>query len=579
MKGRSGKTTSLLVTLILALGLLAGCATPAATQIPPDTAAPTDAAASSAASGTPEASTAASGAGDSLSWMQDTSPVAFDLFINCGWVPQPKNPWGVDEVSKVILQKTGVSVNVKCTTDWDSSALNALIAANDLPDFTMIADNQPVYGTMINEGLVYSINELTSNYCPEYWDMLPADMKAYWQVADGNVYALPFDYTDTEKLIALSNDPKTADLVSLAPAIFAINTPIWKECGSPSMATLEDYKAALLTVKEKRPDVTFLCYPAGASVGISDYRSMVQVVNRIYGGTDYHSIAPDGAVRLNIRDDPFKKAILYMNDLYLSGLINPEVYTIQDEQYKQLLANNKIFSYWLEALWAYQLDKTPGGAYDAFEPPQEPNIPFKIRMNQVNLGGICTLITKKCDKPDRAIRYLEFLYSDEGSKLTMWGPTPDAYTLNADGLPVWSVAHRADYNGDWSKANDKWQIGSFVTGWTTQYYLQTISDIGNYENFNQKDRSGNRIYNKYADYEFFECAIKVPPTDTDTNTIQTQLNDLSKEYEPKMVLAKSQEECLAMYNEYLSKADMLGLARLEEVLTARCRELKSILNK
>ncbi len=84
-------------------------------------------------------------------------PVTFDWYINYSWY---NSEWGGNVVSDKITEETGVNIHFITPGGNEKEKLNALIAADSLPDFITLGWWEPQIDEMIDSGMVYALNEL-----------------------------------------------------------------------------------------------------------------------------------------------------------------------------------------------------------------------------------------------------------------------------------------------------------------------------------------------------------------------------------------------------------------------------------
>ena len=65
------------------------------------------------------------------------------------------------------------------------------------------------------------------------------------------------------------------------------------------------------------------------------------------------------------------------------------------------------------------------------------------------------MITKNCKRPDKSIKLLEYLYSEEGQRLVAFGVEGESYNWNSDHTQiVWTDRYVNGVNGD--KEDQAW---------------------------------------------------------------------------------------------------------------------------
>ena len=185
--------------------------------------------------------------------------------------------------------------------------------------------------------------------------------------------------------------------------------------------------------------------------------------------------------------------------------------------------------------------------------------------NTLGWGDWC--ITKNCKDPVAAMQFCNFMASEEGQYLTLWGVEGEHWDY-VDGKhqpkPEVLDSYRADEvacsretgirryrmfvkNGEGKDGTPydlvtKWEP---TTDW--QYAYQASADTDLYDN------------SYYAGLE--------PAGSTPEGLIAQKVADIYDEYVPKMVNAASQEDCVAQYEAMISNMETAGLVKLEEVMT------------
>ncbi len=491
---------------------------------------------------------------DEPEWKSDTSPITFTAFIDWpGWLDSFE--WGKDKVTKEITRRTGVTIDVERATTSDSQQLNLMLASDELTDFVVVGLDSPARTILWKQGFVQPLNELMDKYCPKMWDVLPEDMDTIYTEDDGNLYLLTSWFADVERIKKLKDVP-------LTEGSFSINKTMYEDIGSPPMNTLDEYREALLTVKQKYPNVFPLYDGAPGSSKIDS------IINRVYGGSPF-SIDEDGTVHLEFTEETYLKAVKYINELYREGLYDPEIFTMKSEQVTEIFKNNKVFSHWGQSFYAFSFDMD--GPFWPFKPPTEPSIPFRLPNVATSIGtGATVFISNKCSNPERAIKYLEFMMSDEGQLLMGYGIEGEDYILDLETLEyeegaVKYTQQALDLMQDWGEYVET--IGAYND--SAAWIINLWTDKASYYWLNQqkpKYKAISDIFNKYAVDERIFNLMKFS-SDSEENIIQTKIKELWNTSRPLMYLADSEEECVENYREFVKQAEKLGLDKVEKELT------------
>ena len=549
-----------IIAFILLFTLLAGCTgggatTPAPTQAPAAaTAAPTAAAATAtpapAAPAEPEDEPTAPI--DGLEWRLITEPITMTIFIDGlggDWAG-----WGSDPITEEITKITGVTIDVKHASTSSHEELNSMLASGTLPDFIKIWEPN-LRTTLWKQEFLLPLNELMDKYAPNMWSIIPTDMDTIYTESDGNLYFFASGYCDIPRIEALPYKSQTTSGTT-------VNVPAFEELGSPQWETLDDYKDVLLRVKNEMGDrFPYLVFEVTGGSPQDGQRNMAQLFNRIYGGDAVKAIGSDGKVRLNFQDDEYRKAILYLNDLYRNGLINKEMFTLTTgEQRDPIFRNQQCFSFWGQPFNSFRFDTSAEGPYQGIEPPKEPGITPIWMSNLTGIGSPDTAITSNCKDPERAILYLQYLMSDEGQILTYHGREGIDFVFE-EGMPRNLPEKQAMWTQNFSEVQSKMGIINYSvtwisTVWTDQlYYYWMHSDQPAY-------KISALINNKYARNERINMLLLVE-SDKDEKVIETQIFDLWVRLLPQMYCADTEAASMAALDELISGAKSLGLDDLE----------------
>lgn len=487
------------------------------------------------------------------SWTADTSPITLDAWVNFN--PNPWDGWGTDPVSQEITERTGVTLNIELASAPDNAEIMGMLAANELPDF-VIAGGGSLRPTLWQQEFVHSLYELMDEYAPTMRAIIPEDMDIIWQEENGEWYFIPGYYSDVDRVLDLPGIQATISGLT-------VHLPTYEAMGRPPMTTLEEYRDVLLQVKDEYPDMPFYVYDDFADAPSDDQRNMAQMINRIFGGGNLKRIRDDGSVYLNFQDEEYLNALRYISSLHQDGLLNPEIFTTQTQELNaEIFQNERAFSVWGQPFNIYKFDMTDEGPYGAVEPPKEPGIPLYWRAAATQIGGWpLAAISTNTEHPDRAIRYFEFLLSDEGQLLTYHGIEGVHYTWE-DGMPK-NMPEKAElWKKNFSEVQStmgiiNYRVTWFPTNWADMLYYYWLNEE------NPKYLEDSIINNQYARNERIHELIRVP-SDSDEAAIERKIIELWTATLPDLYLAESEGDLVAAHEEFVNQAERLGLAQLEQ---------------
>lgn len=512
MNRKKGKSAlSLSLTVILAASMLSACGGN-------NNDGKGNASASASPSGTTSAAPSKSGEVKELS-----------LFIDASWYPvkEWKGP-----VAEKITEKTGIKLNVTVATD--DKQLPLMIASGDLPDLVFTYAN---IDRMSDSKLSYPWNELIAKYAPDF--KIDKTRIAIHTMDDGNFYTVRNSFATQEEMAqnkyAVGSDGN--------PGI-AVREDILKELGNPPVDTIDNFVKALGMVKDKYPDMIPMIMDKD---WIEQYFLQQFGVEGLLDGW----YERDGKVDYAIRQPEMLDFFKFMNRLYREGYILAENFAYTNDQIDdQYATSGKAFAH-SHTVSVADTDnikvKNAGQPYTFKMLPSA--ISDKTKAVSSGLGFAGTFITKNNKDPEASIKFLQFLASDEGKKLTMFGVEGEHWTWNEEGHPdlKYDPADADFVNGNgikwWYLYNDGIMEGmlSYVPGAQKTQALM--------------ERKAFTVYKP-------ELGLIQLQPDSDEKTLKTKIDEMIKNEKVRIYLAKSEQEAVANYESMLKNAEKIGLDRL-----------------
>jgi putative aldouronate transport system substrate-binding protein len=288
-----------------------------------------------------------------------------------------------------------------------------------------------------------------------------------------------------------------------------------------------------------------------------------------------------------VRDPKYVEMIKFMNSLYTQGMIDPEWATNKTQQYEQKLASGAVFAT-TDAFW--NAGKPNGvlkeAAKDQSKKDEAQYYPYKVVADGVDpskttfgpkssLGWDGIGITNSNEDPVRAIRFLDFLASEEGQYLMMWGLEGQHWDMK-DGKHVPKQEVLDGFTKDW--ANYSKETG--IRKWTWTIKNGPGSDGTPYDLAGryQQDPVSSLAIKNLADTSFDTAMFDNlgPSGGTPEAIMQTKVSELSGKYFPRMVMAKSEADALNLYNQMIQEMETAGLSTLEKIYTENYNKRKEL---
>jgi putative aldouronate transport system substrate-binding protein len=183
-----------------------------------------------------------------------------------------------------------------------------------------------------------------------------------------------------------------------------------------------------------------------------------------------------------------------------------------------------------------------------------------------SIGWSGTFITKKNKNPERAIKFIQWMFSPEGQALTQAGRRGIDYTQEPGQLPKFSDQWKAAL-ADGSQIrvfNPWWYLGGSPTVEAESRVATTDPAL--------VAEAYRVIRSKWGNSPWLAAAE--PIGNSDEKIIMDKLAELVNTYEPRIIMADSEAEFESRFREFLANADQIGVGRLEAFMTNRVKQIK-----
>ncbi|MCM3492249.1 ABC transporter substrate-binding protein [Paenibacillus lactis] len=362
---------------------------------------------------------------------------SYKLKILHNWNGSSGSDNGMTPVEQVIKEKTGVTLEWEYTKGSETEKVNQIFATQNLPDIY----TGPAWGGELDgiikaakEGQLVDISDKLSSY--------PNLMKS---IAPENVppalYEKAIDAYDGKKYLLLQNQPATNEDGMDWLYGFYVRKDIAEKLGvdPQSVKTKEDFYSFLKKIKDAnlqengQPVFPLGGFSNGWAVGIGN--------TMFYSGASYVDKG-DGTVEHNFFTKGYEEYTLFYRKLIEEGLLDPETFTQTDPIAKEKINQGRIAI--LAAHYPAILDASkeyasahPGSEFVPLGPLEradvEPDRPVDLAIQ----GNNVTAITKNCkgECVDAALKFLDFMASDEGFMLARYGVEGVHWEMK-DGKPV-----------------------------------------------------------------------------------------------------------------------------------------------
>ena len=338
------------------------------------------------------------------------------------------DPW-TDPVAEVLTEKTGVRLKTEYPVAADDQTVALMIAAQDYPDMIYAKGDA---NSLIDAGAMIDMTDLIEEYGPNIKKMYGDEFeKLRYSEEDPSIYQLS-SYAVGGTFL------ENSGTAQIQWAVLKENNYEIPDTLEKFEKMIKDYMAAHPTTEEGMPTI-------GISLSAADWHWMITLGNPsgyiAEGAPDNGQwlIDEDYNAMYKFRSDKVREYYRWLNRMYHEGVLDPEFATQTYEDYIAKIASGRVVAL-TDTDWDYsdgekiliadgKLDKTYAGLPLAMdENTKAPSLMYQGLPTGQGVG-----ITTSCKDPVAAIKFLDYLCSDEGQVLVNWGIEGVNYFIDEEG--------------------------------------------------------------------------------------------------------------------------------------------------
>lgn len=556
---RFSKVITLILALVFAVTMLAGCGTagttnPASTPSTGTTAAEASSAVAAEAS-TPVAESAGPG------WKDDTSPIKMDWYINETWFSNPEGNLAHD----LVKEQTGIDINFIVPVGDAKQKLNTMIASDSLPDMVTLGWYEQQVPQLETDDYVYALSDLADKYDPYFWQVAAPDIVNWYKDKSGKLYAYPCNGNtpdDTVKYNVISNRS------------FLVRKDIYEAIGKPDMRTPEGFLNALKAAKEKfpkadngQPLIPFASTPFNSTgnTGFEDMLMEFLAVPREQNGQYFDIKCGNPNTDYINWLKTFRKA----NEM---GMITTDAYVDDRTKIEEKIQQARYFSLlyqWKDAMTPLgQLyTNKPNEIYISVDGPADAALDAPKLSVPGYSGWEVTMITKNCKNPERAIKLMSYGMSDDGQKTLYLGKEGVTYDM-VDGKPVIKPDVNKLKNSDMATFKQKYNTYGEI--WMFNSSMMNIWEPDPGLPFTQYREWGKGKGAHYGVYDNIR-----PTAESDEGDILAKAENKWGEILPKLLMAKTDADFDKIWKDYDDYKTSIGYQKALDYQRQKVAENKA----
>ncbi|CAK4834040.1 unnamed protein product [Aphanomyces euteiches] len=506
----------------------------------------------SSASAAPTATATASASASPSEKPEDKTPIKITWFVDQDYYKKNWDPVN-NLLDKMITDNTGISIDFSSGTP---EKLSALIASGDIPDVVTVDKSNPQRGVLEKSGIVSPLDELIKQYDPSF--AVPQSMQDWFRNPDGHFYGYASYFWPKEKF-------QEGDSIRSNQGLYA-RRDIMDQLGIKveDFNTKEGLVAALRKVKDAKVQYN------GFTVTPAYFESWV--IGSFFGAPREDA---SGNLVDRERTPEMLEAYKFLNQLHREGLLPEDSQTLAQDQLKEKVVNGAIFAITNKNLdWSALYQKDPKAVFVHVGPVtgDKGNKPY---VDPVNASGwTLTMINSKAKNPDRIIKLLDYLSTDEMSLNVNYGPKGAAWDFDENGKVKLSDEFNALNAEDPSKAVLKY--GNGTLNWLINFIpIQRTAPVAVTEDAIVK--KGNNDYFAKFTYDMLPFESITPLGGTDEGGINAKVEENRKKWRAKMILAKSEADVEKYFNDEVEMEAKLGYQKFYDYQNKQFKDAKKSL--
>jgi putative aldouronate transport system substrate-binding protein len=506
----------------------------------------------------------------------DTSPITFSFF---GADASPSWNNMQDDVGKEITAKTGVTLEAEYDvgSGGGQTKIALMAASGQYPDIVYAKGE---LNKLVDAGAIIDLTELIDQHAPNIKKVMNSNMnRMKYSNDDQAIYSIPTNIGVDQQAFDVTNG-------------FEVQLRVLKELGYPEIKTVQDFENVLKEYVAIHP--TTNGQPTiPLTLNADDWKIMITVTNQgdvTTGGTndgEYHVDPETYEAMLHYKRPEEKDYFRWLNHMYNTGLLDKDSFVQKEDQYKAKIASGRVLGL-TSVEWEYQdaenaLKSEGKDEYTYGHFPVTLDEKYKDHsLQSIGVDGYGISITTACKDPIRAIKFLDWLSSDEGQVMRSWGIEGKQYNVGdgnrviPDDILNQKVKDATNFTmqtgiGLYSIFGVRY--GDGVKDSTNNYYTTNFPEqiIASYSD---AEKEALKAYNATTWKDLFPAEDEFPvkewgalynmqaPTDGDYPVIYQKTQDIVRKRIPEAIMSKP-DDFDGVYDAFIDEINKAGAEKME----------------
>ena len=449
---------------------------------------------------------------------------------------------------QVIEEATGVDVTFQVPPNNSEDAFKMMVASGKLPDVIMWSHSSGI-DRMYQEGTVIDLTELIAQYAPNLTKIYTErpELRKQVETSDGKLYYFP-----------AINPMQTVEEIGRKSYAGLIIRDDWLDkLGLTTPNTIDEWYEVLTAFKTRDPNGNgFQDEIPFDGWGLPYFLPAFGVLNTF-------CVKLDGTVAYGPMEQEYKAYLETMNKWYAEGLLGSNCLIHSDAWKTENIVNGLTGAFvGLDNAWRVYLptlqEKTNSSAALAAVPwlTAADGVRYTPREDVAsNMATIVTVITSACKDPAAAVRFIDYMYSQEGSDLMAWGIEGESYVVENGQKRLTELALTPDPDKGWLQLYN-YAIGhaSFPKYDGETVVLASYPEEQLVAERTWADASTALIYPPYITISLEDKAF--------CDSVMDDVSNYITEMELKFITG---EEPLSSFDNYVNQLDKMGVTKALDI--------------
>lgn len=489
-------------------------------------------------------------------------PIEISFFISDpGQAPTPDN-----KIYKKIKEELGVTCNFEFLVGDKNQKIGVMIAGGEYPDVITLGSD--TVSKFTGAGALVPLEDIIEKDAPNLKKHFDPYKNKVKDVTDGHFYVMP-GYGVYYNDFSIN--------VNEGPAFF-MQKAVLKDAGYPKVKTLDQYFDLIEKYKAKNP--TIEGQPTiGFEVLSEGWRDfcLKNPPQHLIGHPNDGGVVVDN--KTNTAEffwdkDYAKRYYKKLNEINAKGLLDPESFTMNYDQYIAKLSSGRVLGMF-DQHWNFSNAELTLKTQKKFERTYAP-LPLVFDEGtqdyymdrpvlNVNTGYA---ITKSAKDPARIVKFFDALLTEKWQKILGWGIEGEDYKVDDKGMYYMTPEQRVHYN------DQTWRLGNMAhTLWYYAPKMEGTFTDGNatgpggqpkeyFDSLSDYDKEFLKAYGYDQQSDFFSPApenrVSYPAWQVDlvdgspAAMANTKVGDIATKFLPKAILAKP-DKFDSVWDEYVNQ--------------------------